>query len=106
MSRGSPVTIYDFFRGDVPVANLAGQLLTESFPARTIWAEESYGSELVSLLRRQGDIELLRREIERVLELVPGDGELLSLDSETTVIVVANAEIAITDRGAFYPWQS
>ena len=106
MPNDTAITLDDFWRGNVSLANLTAQLLTERTddPA-SVWAGETYGGHLEALSARFAK-ELVQREAERLVSVVTAEAAVVSVEAEALVVATAHGELTVTNRGAFYPWQS
>lgn len=93
------ITLDDLWTGNVRLANVAAQLLTvraDADDGDSIWAGDLYGSAVVSLATRGGASLLVRREVERAVDVVGVDGVVESFSDEITVVRMIDTRIAIT----------
>jgi hypothetical protein len=91
------VDLNDFWNGNVELANFAGQLLTDREQAAdSIFAGDPYGSVLSELLRSPVAPVLVPAEIQRVIDVVGIDAELVSVEQNRAELSALEASLLLT----------
>jgi hypothetical protein len=94
---GRIVDLNDFWNGNVELANFAGQLLTDrEQSADSIFAGDPYGSVLSELLRSPVAPVLVPAEIQRVIDVVGIDAELVSVEQNRAELSALEASLLLT----------
>lgn len=94
------IDLNDFWRGDVELANLAAQLMTEREDRDdAVWAGDPYGSTILASLRQPGAEELVRREIERASEVTGVAVEIESVERQTATLQAMETRLVLTPSG-------
>jgi hypothetical protein len=91
------ITLDDFWAGAPDLANLAAQILTTRETRRdSVWRGDPYGSTVTELLQRPGAEELVRRELERVVEVVEVEARVERVELQRALVAALDAEISIS----------
>lgn len=95
------VDLNDFWRGNIDLANLTAQLLTDREQAEdSVFAGDTYGSEMSSLLRAANAEVLVPAELERVIAATGVDAEVAKVEHERAIVRTLEAEVWLTPASA------
>jgi hypothetical protein len=94
---GRIVDLNDFWNGNVELANFAAQLLTDREQATdSIFAGDQYGSVVSELLRSPVAPVLVPAEIQRVIDVVGIDAELVAVEQSRVELLSLEASLLLT----------
>lgn len=98
------IDLDDFWRGNVHLANVAAQLLTErGGQADSIWAGDPYGSAVVALAESGAADVLIQREIERALAVTEIGGVVEAFDGSVAQVRTLATRLAVSAETVIVP---